>query len=150
MLNNNKKWFLAQAILLLSILFFPFKISMHLPNVIRYLGISCVIIGIALVTYAAMSLKSNLKPSPKPRAGGFLLTMGLYSIVRHPAYSGIVTAALGYSFWENDVIRCVLTVALLILFDLKSNIEEKWFEKTYSEYSNYKKQVAKKFIPWIY
>jgi protein-S-isoprenylcysteine O-methyltransferase Ste14 len=123
---------------------------MHLPNLIRYLGISCVIVGIVLVIYAAMSLKSNLKPSLKPRAGGCLRTTGLYSIVRHPAYSGIVTAALGYSFWENDLIKCMLTVALFILFDLKSSIEEKWFEKTYSQYNYYKKQVAKKFIPWIY
>ena len=150
MLNKNQKWSLAQATFLLAILFLPFKISMHLPNVIRYLGISFIIIGIGLAGYAVVSLKSNLKPSPRPRVGGSLITTGLYSIVRHPAYSGIVIAALGYSLWKNDAIRCVLTVALLIFFDFKSKIEEKWLEKTYSEYRNYKKQVAKKFIPWIY
>jgi protein-S-isoprenylcysteine O-methyltransferase Ste14 len=150
MLNNNKKWSLAQAIFFLFILFFPFKLSMHLSNAIRYFGISFMIIGIGLAGYAVVSLKSNLKPSPKPRFGGSLIITGLYSIVRHPAYSAIAIAALGYSFWKNDAIRCVLTGALLIFFDFKSSLEEKWLEKTYTEYSNYKKQVPKKFIPWIY
>ena len=150
MLNNNKKWSLAQAILLLSILFLPFKINMHLPNVIRYLGISFIFIGIGLASYAITSLKSNLKPSPRPRVGGFLITTGLYGIVRHPAYSGIVIAALGYSLWTNDAIRCTLTVALLIFFDFKSSIEEKWLEKKFPEFIDYKKRVTKKFIPGIY
>ncbi|MCX5712796.1 MAG: DUF1295 domain-containing protein, partial [Candidatus Omnitrophica bacterium] len=132
MLNKNQKWSLAQAIFLLSILVIPFKISMHLPNVIRYLGISFILIGIGLASYAIAALKSNLKPSPpspKPRVGGSLITTGLYSIVRHPAYSSIVIAALGYSLWTNDAIRCALTAALLIFFDFKSSIEEKWLEK---------------------
>lgn len=150
MLNTNKKWSLAQAIFLLLILFFPFKISMNLPNIIRYLGISFMIIGIGLAGYAVASLKSNLKPSLRPRAGGSLITTGLYGIVRHPAYSGIAIAALGYSLWKNDAIKYVLTFVLLIFFDFKSSIEEKWLEKAHPEYRNYKKQVAKKFIPWIY
>ncbi len=150
MLNNNKKWSLAQAIFLLSILFLPFKINMHLPNVIRYLGLSFMIIGISLVGYAIVSLKSNLKPSPKPRVGGSLETTGLYSIVRHPAYSSIVIMALGYSLWKNDAIRCVLTFALFIFFDLKSSIEEKWLEKSFPEFIDYKKRVNKKLIPGIF
>jgi protein-S-isoprenylcysteine O-methyltransferase Ste14 len=148
--SKNKKWFLMQAAFLLSILFVPFKISMHLPNVIRYLGISFMVIGIGLASYAVISLGSNLKPSLSPRIGGFLITTGLYGIVRHPAYSGVAIAALGYSFWMNDAVRVVLTGALCILFDYKSKIEEEWLEKTYPEYTSYKKRVTNKFIPWVY
>ena len=150
MLNNNKKWSLAQAIFLLSILFFPFKITMHLSNVIRYLGISFMIIGVGLAGYAIASLKSNLKPSPKPRVGGALITTGLYSIVRHPAYSCILLTVLGFSLWMNDAIRLLLTVGFFVFLNAKSSVEERWLEKAYPEYCNYKKRVTKKFIPWIY
>ena len=150
MLNKNQKWSLAQAIFLLSILFLPFKISIHLSNVIRYLGILFILIGIGLASYAALSLKSNLKPSPKPRVGGSLITTGLYSIVRHPAYSYILLAVLGFSLWMNDAIRLLLTLGLFVFFNVKSSVEEKWLEKAYPEYGNYKKRVTKKFIPWIY
>lgn len=148
--GKNKEWSLIQALFLLSILFLPFKISVHIPNAVRYLGMSCVIIGFALVFYAAMSLKENLKPSPKPRSGGYLVATGLYSIVRHPAYSGIIISALGYSLWKSDAVRFGLTGALCILFDYKSRIEEKWLEKSFPEYIDYKRRVSKKFIPGIY
>lgn len=150
MLSMNRKWSLAQATFLLSILFVPFKISMHLPSVIRYLGISVMVIGIGLASYAVISLKSNLKPSPRPRAGGSLITTGLYSIVRHPAYSGILLAALGASLWMDDLIRIFLTVGLFVFFNVKSSIEESWLEKTYPDYAEYKKRINRKFIPWIY
>jgi len=52
-------------------------------------------IGGILAFYAALSLKENMKPSPKPQGGGCLVTSGLYGIVRHPAYAGIFVAALG-------------------------------------------------------
>ena len=150
MLSRNQKWSLSQVIFLLTIIFIPFKIRINLPSVIRYLGISFMVIGIGLASYAVISLESNLKPSPRPRAGGSLITTGLYGIVRHPAYSGVAIAALGYSFWMNDAVRVVLTGALCILFDYKSKIEEEWLEKTYPEYTSYKKRVTNKFIPWVY
>ena len=143
-------WVLAQVILILSILFLPFKISVNLPNIIRYLGALCTIAGIILAVCAAISVKENLTPSPKPRAGGYLVTTGLYGIVRHPAYSGIVISALGYSFWKSDVVRFILAGALFILCDYKSKTEEKLLEKSFPGYSDYKKQVSKKFIPGIY
>ncbi|OIO81166.1 MAG: hypothetical protein COZ98_05460 [Candidatus Omnitrophica bacterium CG_4_8_14_3_um_filter_43_15] len=62
---KNKEWSMAQAVFFLPILFSHFKISGYLPNVIRYFDMSCMIIGIALAIYVAISFKSNLKPSPK-------------------------------------------------------------------------------------
>ena len=147
---RNKQWFLSQAILLLLILFSPFRIKLFLLSSIRYLGLFLLIIGGVLALYAVLSLKDNLKPSPKPRIGGHLVTFGLYSIVRHPAYSGILLAALGVSLWINDLIRLLLTLGLFVFFDAKSSVEERWLEKVYPGYGNYKKRVTKKFIPWIY
>ena len=147
---RNKQWFLIQTILLLLILFSPFRISVHLPANIRYLSLFFFVIGGFIALYSVLSLKGNLKPSPKPRVGGYLVTSGLYKIVRHPAYSGIVIAALGWGLWMNDLIRILLTLVLFVFFDAKSRMEEKWLEKAYPEYKSYKKHVTKKFIPWLY
>jgi len=87
-----------------------------------------------------LNLKENLKPSPKPRVGGCLVTTGLYSIVRHPAYSCILLTALGISLWMNDTIR-LLSVLFFIFFSAKLNEEEKRLEKTYPEYGAYKMQL---------
>lgn len=86
----------------------------------------------------------------KPRAGGPLVREGLYGVVRHPAYSGIVLAAFGWSLWKADLARMALTAMLLVFFDAKSRAEEACIEQALPEYGRYKGQVTKRFLPWIY
>jgi len=50
----------------------------------------------------------------------------------------------------GDGARLILSVCLLLFFDVKSKMEEKWLEKAYPEYDTYKKQVTKRFIPLVY
>lgn len=147
---RNKGWFFIQTFLLLLILFSSFRIILYLPLSIRYLGLLFLILGISFTVHAALNLKENLKPSPKPRVGGCLVITGFYSIVRHPAYSCILLTALGISLWMNDATRLLLTLGLLVFFDVKSRAEERWLEKIYPEYGAYKRRVTKKFIPWAF
>ena len=147
---QNKHWILIQSTLLLLILFWPFKIELNLPAIVKNTGIFFLVGGFILAEIAVKALKDNLRPSPKPKVGGKLITTGLYSIVRHPAYGAILISALGLGLWMNDGVRLMLLVCLLIFFDAKSRIEEKWLEKRYSEYTDYKKHVTKKFIPGVF
>ena len=147
---QNKYWIFIQTILLLLILIWPFKIELPLPAFVKDTGIFFLVGGFILAVVAAKALKDNLRPSPKPKVGGKLITTGLYSIVRHPAYGAILISALGLSLWMGDGARLMLSACLLLFFDAKSKMEEKWLEKAYPEYPTYKKQVTKRFIPWIY
>ncbi len=99
---QNKHWFLIQAVLLLSILFWPFKIELPLPAIIRDAGIFILIGGLVLGGIVVRTLNDNLRPSLKPKVGGTLITSGLYSIVRHPAYGTILISAFGLSLWTSD------------------------------------------------
>lgn len=150
LMMQNKHWVLTQTVLLLSILFWPFKIELPLPAIIKNAGIFFLVGGFILVVVAVKTLKNNLRPSPKPKVGGKLITTGLYSIVRHPAYGAILISAFGVSLWMGDGARLMLLVCLLLFFDAKSRMEEKWLEKAYPEYVSYKNQVTKRFIPWVY
>lgn len=150
LMMQNKHWFLIQALLLLAILFWPFKIELSLPVIIRGAGIFFMIGGSALAVATISTLKNNLRPSPEPKAGGKLITTGLYSVVRHPAYGAIIISAFGLSLWSGDGARLVLSACLSIFFDAKLKMEENWLETVYPEYIDYKKQVTKKLIPWVY
>ncbi|HNX69232.1 MAG TPA: methyltransferase, partial [Candidatus Omnitrophota bacterium] len=109
-----------------------------------------VISGTMLFVFARKSLKRNMVVSPKPVAGGYLIQSGIYGIIRHPGYVGIFMASFGVSLWKHDLVRIILSLCLLILFDVKTRIEESWLSKTYADYDQYKIAVKKKFIPWIY
>ncbi|PKM97290.1 MAG: isoprenylcysteine carboxylmethyltransferase family protein [Elusimicrobia bacterium HGW-Elusimicrobia-3] len=147
---QNKLWFLVQTLLLLSVLFWPFKMELPLPAVIRGAGLILLLGGLVLAAAALSALKHSIRSSPEPKTGGKLITTGLYSVVRHPAYSALIISAFGLSLWAGDGVRLALSVCLFLFFDLKSRREEKRLGLAYPEYAGYKMQVRKRLIPWVY
>jgi protein-S-isoprenylcysteine O-methyltransferase Ste14 len=124
--------------------------ELHLLTSIKYCGLFILAFGIIFSFIAARSLKGNFKSSLKPQAGGDLVVSGLYGIVRHPAYSGILLMALGISLWMDDATRMLLTFGLFVFLNAKASVEESWLAKNYPEYVEYKRRVPKRFFPRIF
>lgn len=148
--GKSNGWVLAQIVLFVLILFPPLKLSLNFSPGVRQMGFVLMVLGGILAVYSALSLKKNFRPSPQPRAGGYLVTSGLYGIIRHPTYAFVILAGLGLSIWTDDIIRIMLVVCLSILFDAKTRLEERWLEEMYPEYAEYKKRVKRKFIPGLW
>ncbi len=105
--------------------------------------------GLILIVKGLIDLGKNLTPLPYPRADGELVQTGIYGIVRHPLYSGIISAALAWTIFKFSLTHLIATAILLIFFDIKANREETWLVEKYPDYSDYRQQV-KKLIPGIY
>ncbi|MBC7883435.1 MAG: isoprenylcysteine carboxylmethyltransferase family protein [Anaerolineae bacterium] len=84
-----------------------------------------------------------------PSRGGNLVTTGIFALVRHPPYSGLLWMGLGFALLSTSWLRLGLTIILGIFFDAKSRQEEVWLVERYSEYVQYRRRV-KKLIPWVY
>jgi protein-S-isoprenylcysteine O-methyltransferase Ste14 len=69
--------------------------------------------------------------------------------VRHPLYSGLILAALGWTLFQMSISHLIASALLIILFEIKANREEAWLTKKYPAYSEYRQRV-KKLIPGIY
>jgi protein-S-isoprenylcysteine O-methyltransferase Ste14 len=96
-----------------------------------------------------IDLGKNLTPLPYPIEDGELVTTGIYQLVRHPLYSGVILGCLGMTiFWES-VSHLILTIVLLIFLDIKARKEEVFLMEKYVNYSEYQQRV-KKLIPGIY
>jgi len=114
-------------------------------------GITAVL-GLAasiLIIKGLLDLGRNLTPLPYPREDGQLVRSGIYGIVRHPLYSGLILAAFSWVVFQVSLSHLVAAIILFIFFDLKAKREEVWLSEKYSEYSDYQQQV-KKLIPWLY
>ncbi|MFQ3632671.1 methyltransferase family protein [Roseiflexus sp.] len=105
--------------------------------------------GAALAGAGLLHLGANLTPFPKPRDDSTFVQHGVYRIVRHPIYSGIILGAFGWSLIRGSSIALLLSVALLIFFHFKSRREERWLVERYPEYADYQKRV-KKLVPFIW
>jgi protein-S-isoprenylcysteine O-methyltransferase Ste14 len=69
--------------------------------------------------------------------------------VRHPIYSGLILAALGWAFWVHGWLTIGYVVVLFVFFDIKSRREERWLAEKYAGYEAYRKRVHK-LIPFVY
>lgn len=147
--KRGEGWFILQMALFALILLASRIGISALPLCLRALGGLLLLIGGAFGTLGLFTLGRNLSPFPKPIAGGTLVTTGVYGIVRHPIYTGLILGTLGWGLLMSSLLGVALAIILLVFFDLKSRREETWLAETYAAHADYRKRV-KKLIPWIY
>jgi len=116
----------VQALLLILFVVLPKRRSLFAPpDVLDVLGIILMIAGLAAVLIALVSLGAALTPTPVPQEGAALRTGGIYSLVRHPVYSGILLAALGFTLAVGSLWQVLLWIALAVFFYGKAFWEDR-------------------------
>lgn len=133
-----------QLTLFLVYILLPNK-QISLPSLILYCGGILSLMGLIIIAIAILQLNKNLSPFPSPKLNSSLITNGLYGIVRHPIYSGILLACLGYALYQESIYKVLVTIALSILFHFKASYEESMLENKFPEYADYKKRTGKIF-----
>ena len=99
------------------------------------------IFGSIILLMAYRELGNNLSPFPRPKANGNLTTSGIYSIMRHPMYYGLILISLAIFLNKLTIYYLVLTVSLFLIIKLKITIEEKYLNQKYKNYITYKNKV---------
>jgi protein-S-isoprenylcysteine O-methyltransferase Ste14 len=117
------------------------------------LGPGLVGVGLVIVYKAAVDLGTNLSPWPTPAdpstGRGSLVDTGVYSLMRHPMYSGLIFGMTGLSVATDSALRLLLTAALYLVLDAKADYEECKLMETYgNEYIMYMLKVQDKIIPF--
>ena len=115
----------------------------------RVAGTVLVATGLTIVGLGLLGLRENLTAVPRPVDGGRLVDTGIYGLVRHPIYTGIVVAAVGWGLLSASPASLAVAAILGLFFDLKSRREEAWLLAAYPDYATYRRRV-RKLIPFIY
>lgn len=117
-----------------------------LPKAPQWLAGIAVLLGALLAGAAMWQLRGFLSPFPTPSSRGKLLTGGVFGLVRHPIYSGLLLLLGGFSLYQADVARLIITGLLLVLFYLKSRYEERQLARAYPGYAHYRRHTGR-FLP---
>lgn len=151
--RRGEHWVMMQLVLLTTILLLPLGArevwAAPLADVARPLGLLIGGLGLLIVGVAARYLGSNLTIFPRPKPDGKLTQSGIYAVVRHPMYCGVILSAVGWSLWQTNLLAILVSLALSLFFDRKAAQEERWLQAQYPGYAEYRCRV-KKLIPFIY
>ncbi len=113
--TRGEWWVLAQTVLMIATAVVPrvappWRVTGYqwLPALGLVLGLA----GLALAAVSAYTLGGSLTILPRPRADARFVQVGVYRFVRHPIYSGIILAALGWALWRTGLLHLALATSL--------------------------------------
>lgn len=112
------------------------------------IGGAALVAGGILAIKGARDLGASLTPLPHPTDDATLVEDGVYGLVRHPIYGGIIAGSLGWGLLTASPTALGLAVGLLVFFRLKSAREEAWLNERFAGYPAYRART-RQFIPWI-
>jgi protein-S-isoprenylcysteine O-methyltransferase Ste14 len=150
--RRGEYWVLAQGFLVLGFVLLPVYRLPGLPMVEPYgLPIALLLAIAALVLFCKgfWDLGNSLTPLPHPKDDSQLVQSGVYRIVRHPIYSGLIFGGWGWALYQFSVTHLIGAIALFLFFNAKASREESWLNERYPDYSEYCQRV-KKLIPGLY
>ena len=148
--GERGEWYVVGQFALLGLLVLALWLTpSSSPSWLTWLGRGLSWLGLGVLLLAAWQLGRNLTALPKPKPGGYLVRQGMYRVVRHPIYCGVLLWALGSSLAHLNPWTVLLCGLLFVWLDRKASLEEHWLQERFPEYTSYRRQV-KKLIPWIY
>jgi protein-S-isoprenylcysteine O-methyltransferase Ste14 len=105
--------------------------------------------GLLLAASAVATLGKSGSPFPKPPAASELKESGVFALVRHPIYGGVLLLSLAWSLARSPW-ALIPTGALAVALLLKSRLEERWLLDRHPAYAGYRRRVRRRFIPYLW
>jgi len=150
--SRGEGWVLIQGVLLVLVAAAGWSLGPDWSGPARIVGvvvgIALIAGGIVLAVRGVADLGRAMTPLPRPREDAELVETGVYALVRHPIYGGLMLAAFGWAVAKASIVAVVLAAGLATFFQLKSTREERWLELRYPGYAAYRART-RRFIPWL-
>ncbi len=119
-------------------------------DTLRWLGVFLFAVGGALRVWPVFALGHRFSGLVAIQAGHELLTTGIYSVIRHPSYLGLLTNSLGWSLAFRSGVGVLITALLVPPLFARIRAEETLLGSQFgAEYEAYRARTAR-LIPGLY
>jgi protein-S-isoprenylcysteine O-methyltransferase Ste14 len=117
---------------------------------IRWLGIALYVMGGALRLWPVFVLGDRFSGLVAIQPGHKLVTEGIYGVIRHPGYLGLLVNSLGWGLAFRSGVGVLLMVALLPPLIARIRAEEALLRAQFGdEYEAYRRRTSR-LIPGVY
>jgi protein-S-isoprenylcysteine O-methyltransferase Ste14 len=143
-------WVLTQSVLLFAVVLLAARSRRQgRCPVAVFTGATLLSLGAGEIVAGAVALGSNLTPFPEPSKKAVLVRRGIFSLIRHPLYAGVLFMSAGWALICKSWPALLLAFGLIPFFDAKARREELRLRNRFPEYKDYEQRV-KRFVPGIY
>ncbi|MEE0863051.1 MAG: isoprenylcysteine carboxylmethyltransferase family protein [Lachnospiraceae bacterium] len=135
--------YLLPAIEVASIVFYTGSVN----DVLRIIGLIILALGVVAFIVSVLQMKDNWRAGVQREEKTELVTTGIYSVSRNPAFLGFDLMYIGIMIAFFNWYLCVATCLVMVLFHLQIvNVEEDFLIEAFGdEYIKYRKKVCRYF-----
>jgi len=116
----------------------------------RYLGLALFWIGSVIRLIAVFALGHRFSGLVAIQPDHKLKTNGIYEYVRHPSYSGLLLATIGWALVFRSVIGLILNIILLLLLLTRIHDEEAFLEAEFGDEYRVYRERTRRLLPFVY
>jgi protein-S-isoprenylcysteine O-methyltransferase Ste14 len=146
-LERGGAWVLAQFVLLTAVILLGAMFHGDWTRVwLIAAGSGLFALGGVFGIAGVAVLGRNRTPFPQPRVNSEFVQRGIYARVRHPLYTSVMLASLGWALIWQSWPALIVALALIPFFAAKAHREERWLREKFSAYAGYEKRVPR-FLP---
>jgi protein-S-isoprenylcysteine O-methyltransferase Ste14 len=119
-------------------------------DAVRWLGVVLFILGGALRLWPVFVLGRRFSGLVAIQPGHALVTDGVYGVIRHPSYLGLLVNALGWALAFRSGVGVLLTALAIPPLVARMNAEERLLGTRFGEeYEVYRRRTAR-LVPGLY
>jgi protein-S-isoprenylcysteine O-methyltransferase Ste14 len=138
----------VQIILLGSFILLPGSEDWPVANSLRTVARLISLAGLVLIFVAAIGLGTSLTATPVPKQDAVFRSGGLYRIVRHPIYTGVLAYVVGSAIVSRSYWKLAVCLLIVLFFNVKARWEEAQLRAAFPEYDEYAHRTPR-FFPRI-
>lgn len=148
--HSDRNWVFGQSVLMLAVIILGVTQRGEWHSEAGFAaGAVCFALGAVTGIWGVRSLGRSRTPKPTPRPDSELVQHGIYRHLRHPLYSSVMLASLGWALLWASIAAAVMTMVLCVFFDAKARLEERLMQTRFPEYAAYR-QGTWRFLPGVY
>jgi protein-S-isoprenylcysteine O-methyltransferase Ste14 len=154
--DRGNRWVLAAfAVLGLLGAYLPAYCERHgiwLINgdAMRWLGVALSLVGGVLRLWPVFVLGYRFSGLVAIQPGHRLVTDGIYGVIRHPSYLGLIVASLGWGLAFRSWVGVILTLLTVPVVVARIRAEERFLQAHFgAEYERYRARTSR-LIPRLY
>tara|TARA_B100000674_G_scaffold266290_1_gene219804 strand:- start:163 stop:639 length:477 start_codon:yes stop_codon:yes gene_type:complete len=133
--------FIIIALHFIKINLFNQKIIQGEFLIINYISNFLIILALIFIIFSVKSLGKSLSAMPRPKENSKLITIGIYSIIRHPMYYSLIIISFSLFIKSFTIYNFILSILLTFIISNKIKIEEEYLTQRFNKYTLYKKEV---------